>query len=429
MVWFFKKKDKKQDKESDNTTEELLPDPLDQDQQEPSPEAEKAPVDPDTEDRGPEVEAPRLEDAPKPEAAQPEEPKQEQVEIVDKASDALIEDEEEVVQQSASVFAFDEGADETESSEDESEQKTGWFGRIRQGLSKSSSKISDSISAVLTKRKLDDGLIEELEEILITADLGPRTASKLVEQMAKDRYGKDIEAEEVKGLLADQMEAILKPVEKRLVIDPAKKPFVILMAGVNGAGKTTTIGKLGSMLKASGKSVLMAAGDTFRAAAIEQLTIWGERAGIDVYAKEIGSDAAALAYEAYQKALEQGSDVLIIDTAGRLQNKKNLMEELSKIVRVLKKHDAEAPHSRLIVLDATTGQNAHSQIEAFRETIDLTGLIITKLDGSAKGGVVVSLADQFNIPVHAIGVGEKIEDLRPFDARSYARSLMGLDTI
>lgn len=328
---------------------------------------------------------------------------------------------------SVNFFDFkDDESDAEKAPEEEEEVKEGWFARLTKGLSKSSSKISDSISAVFTKSKLDDDLIEELEDVLITSDLGPVTAAKLVEEISKDRYGKDVTDEEIKKLLSDEVEKILSPVEKRLSIFESKKPFVVLMSGVNGAGKTTTIGKIGHLLKSQGKSVMMAAGDTFRAAAIEQLTVWGERSGIEVFSKAIGADAAALAYEAYESAIEKGVDVLIIDTAGRLQNKKNLMEELTKIVRVLKKKDEDAPHSRLIVLDATTGQNAHSQIEAFSEAIDLTGMIMTKLDGSAKGGVLVSLADKYKLPIHAIGIGESIEDLRPFEAKAFARSLMGL---
>ncbi|MBK66774.1 MAG: signal recognition particle-docking protein FtsY [Rickettsiales bacterium] len=358
------------------------------------------------------------------EETQTSEPKQEEV------KDEVVEgneDDDEVLETAAKFFDFTENEQEETDIDKPEEEKSGWFTRLREGLSKSSTKISDGITSVFTKSKLDDTLIEELEDILITSDLGPTTAAKLVNEIAKDRFGKDVTDEEIKELLAVEVEKILEPVEKRLTIFESKKPFVILMSGVNGAGKTTTIGKIGHLLKSQGKKVMMAAGDTFRAAAIEQLTVWGERSNIEVYAKEIGSDAAALAYEAYERAIELGMDVLIIDTAGRLQNKKNLMEELSKIVRVLKKHDEDAPHSRLIVLDATTGQNAHSQIEAFSEAIDITGMVMTKLDGSAKGGVIVSLADKYKMPIHAIGIGEKIEDLRPFKARSFARGLMGLE--
>lgn len=311
--------------------------------------------------------------------------------------------------------------------EPKEEVKSSWLSRLKEGLSKSSSKITEGISSVLTKRRLDDDLLEELEEILIMADLGPKTASDLIQKLSKDRFGKDITDDEVKKFLAEGIEEILEPVAIPFTIDSSKKPFVVLMTGVNGAGKTTTIGKIAKKLKEQGKTVMMAAGDTFRAAAVEQLTIWGERSGIPVYSKPLGADSAALAYEAYDKAKEGGYDVLIIDTAGRLQNKKNLMEELEKIVRVLKKQDVDAPHSSLIVLDATTGQNAHSQIEAFKETVDINGIIVTKLDGSAKGGVIVSLANIFKLPVHAVGVGEQIDDLRAFSAKDFALSLMGLN--
>ncbi len=311
--------------------------------------------------------------------------------------------------------------------EEPEEDKKGWFKRLTTGLSKSSNKITQGISDVLTKRKLDDELLEELEDILIVADLGPRTAAKIMADFSKDRFGKDVTDVEVKTFLADAIETILKPVAKPLNVVSDHKPHVILMTGVNGAGKTTTIGKIGRQLKMQGKSVMMAAGDTFRAAAVEQLTVWGERSNIPVFAKEIGSDAAALVYEAYAEAKKQGVDVLLVDTAGRLQNKLNLMQELEKIVRVMRKLDETAPHDSLIVLDATTGQNAHSQLSAFKEAVDLTGMIVTKLDGSAKGGVIVSLADQFNMPIHAVGVGETIDDLKPFTAREFALSLMGLE--
>ncbi len=350
---------------------------------------------------------------------------EEPVEELSKPEDLLETTDENIEESKEEIFDL---SDETPKViEEEPEEKKSWFGRLTEGLSKSSNKITSGISSVLTKRKLDDELIEELEEILIMADLGPKTAHKLVSDLAKDRFGKDITDVEVKQILSDIVAGILEPVAKPLKVNAEHKPFVILMVGVNGAGKTTTIGKIGNILKAEGKSVMMAAGDTFRAAAIEQLTVWGERSNIPVFSKTIGSDAAALAYEAYEKAKADNIDVLIIDTAGRLQNKTNLMEELSKIVRVLKKHDETAPHGRLIVLDATTGQNAHSQIDAFKQTVDLTGLIVTKLDGSAKGGVIVSLADQFELPIHAVGVGESIEDLKPFKAPDFARSLMGLE--
>ncbi|MAS87802.1 MAG: signal recognition particle-docking protein FtsY [Micavibrio sp.] len=303
----------------------------------------------------------------------------------------------------------------------------GWFSKLTSGLSKSSKKLTTGIGDIFTKKKLDNDTLEELEELLITADLGPSTAARLVETLRAERFGKDIEPEEVKAYLSGKIEEILKPVALPLELT-ANKPMVILVAGVNGAGKTTTIGKMAqSFKKQQGKSVMLAAGDTFRAAAVEQLQVWGERTSCKVVSKDIGADAAAVAYEAYEQAKAEGVDVLLVDTAGRLQNKKNLMEELAKIIRVLKKQDENLPHACVLVLDSTTGQNAHSQVEAFKEMVDVTGLIVTKLDGSAKGGVLVSLADQFGLPVHLIGVGEGIDDLRPFKAEDYAHSLLGIE--
>ncbi len=306
----------------------------------------------------------------------------------------------------------------------------GWFSRLTGGLSKSTNKITQGITDVLTKSKLDQDTLDDLEDVLVTADLGPKTAARVIEEFSKDRFGKDISEEEIKEALADVMEAMLEPVALPLEIDqPAEGPFVLLVCGVNGAGKTTTIGKYTKQLRTErGKSVMIAAADTFRAAAIEQLAEWARRSDAQMFSKDVGTDAASVAFEAYEKAKAENIDVLIIDTAGRLQNKKNLMEELEKIIRVLKKKDENIPHSTLLVLDSTTGQNAYSQVETFKEMVDVTGLIVTKLDGSAKGGVLIGLADQFELPVHAIGVGEGIEDLRPFAARDYARSLVGLDS-
>jgi len=303
----------------------------------------------------------------------------------------------------------------------------GWLSRLTSGLSKSTNKITQGITDVITKKKLDDEALEQLEDALIEADLGPKTAAKIIEEFSRDRFGKDISEDEIREALAESIAKILEPVAKPLEITkPADGPFVILMTGVNGAGKTTTIGKLAQRFKGEGKSVMMAAGDTFRAAATEQLQVWAERAGCTLIAKDVGADAAAVAYEAYIQAKESNCDVLLIDTAGRLQNKANLMEELAKIVRVLKKNDESIPHATLLVLDSTTGQNAFSQLETFKELVDVTGLIVTKLDGSAKGGVLIGLADQFGTPVHAIGVGETIEDLQHFSPDEYAKSLMGL---
>ena len=304
-------------------------------------------------------------------------------------------------------------------------EKRGWFQRLKSGLSRTSTKITGGITGIFTKKKLDRELLGELEDALIAADLGPATAARLTEALAKDRFDKEITEQEVREIFATEIATILKPVAQPLTLS-AHKPHVVLVIGVNGSGKTTTIGKLAQSYKKAGKKVMLAAGDTFRAAAVEQLKIWGDRAGVTVIARETGADAAGLAYDALAAAKEQGADLLLIDTAGRLQNKADLMAELQKILRVIRKVDAEAPHDILLVLDATTGQNAHSQVEIFKAMCQVTGLIVTKLDGSAKGGVLVALAEKFKLPVHAVGVGETAEDLRPFDADTFARGLMGL---
>ena len=304
--------------------------------------------------------------------------------------------------------------------------KRSWWRRLRDGLSRTSSALTTGISDLFTKRKLDAGTLEDLEDILIQADLGLATSARIAKAVGEGRYDKQIEPEEVKTILAREVETILTPVAMPLAIDATKKPFVILMVGVNGSGKTTTIGKLAAKFRAEGKSVMLAAGDTFRAAAIEQLKVWGERTGAHVVAGQQGADAAGLAFEALQKAKAEGTDVLLIDTAGRLQNKTGLMDELAKVVRVIRKLDSEAPHAALLVLDATVGQNAVSQVEAFRETAGVTGLVMTKLDGTARGGILVALAAQFGLPVHFIGVGESVDDLEPFSARDFARAVAGL---
>ncbi len=318
---------------------------------------------------------------------------------------------------------------EEEEFEDDSDEG-GWLSRLTSGLTKSSQKFSTGISDILTKKKLDQQTLDDLEELLITADLGPTTAAKVIADFAKDRFGKDIDEVELKSALAGSIAKILDPVTKPLVITPpAKGPFTILVCGVNGVGKTTTIGKLAQNFHMKEKrSVLLAAGDTFRAAAVEQLQIWAERTHTQFYAKDLGADSAAVAYEAYEKAIKETSDILMIDTAGRLHNKANLMEELGKVVRVLKKHNDSLPHECLLVLDATTGQNAIAQVETFKEMVNVTGLVVTKLDGSARGGIVVSLADKFKLPIYAIGVGETAEDMQPFHAREFAESLVGIKT-
>ena len=302
--------------------------------------------------------------------------------------------------------------------------ETGWFDRLRSGLSQSSSKITGGIADIFTKRKLDEETKTELEELLIAADLGPATAAKLVAEISKGRFDKEVTPEEIKQALAAEIEKILLPVEKPLITDDVK-PFVILVAGVNGTGKTTTIGKLGYQFKSEGRKIMLAAGDTFRAAAVDQLKVWAQRIGCPIVTKEEGADPAALVFEAMDRAVAEGVDVLMIDTAGRLQNKANLMEELSKIVRVIQKKNPAAPHATLLVLDATVGQNAHNQVELFRQIVNITGLIVTKLDGTAKGGVLVALAERFGLPVHAIGIGEGVEDLQPFSAHEYAEAIVG----
>ena len=304
-------------------------------------------------------------------------------------------------------------------------KKTGWLSRLTAGLSKSSSKLTEGVSAIFTKRKLDDDTLEDLSDLLITADLGVKAATRITDKLARDKFDKTITDEEVRESLAEDVAAALSPLEQPLEIQSANRPHVILMTGVNGAGKTTTIGKLAQKYKDEGLSVMLAAGDTFRAAAIEQLSVWGERTGAPVIARDVGADAAGLAFDAIKAAQEADADVLIIDTAGRLQNKSALMEELAKIVRVVKKLDETAPHDVILVLDATVGQNAVAQARAFTEIAGVSGLVMTKLDGTARGGVLVALADEFSLPVHYIGVGESVEDLQPFRARSFARALAG----
>ena len=276
------------------------------------------------------------------------------------------------------------------------------------------------------RRTLDDEMLEQLEELLISADMGVDTALRVTANMAEGRFGKKLSVPEIKALLAQEVARIMEPVARPLPIYP-KRPQVVLVVGVNGSGKTTTIGKLASQFRAAGKKVVIAAGDTFRAAAVEQLQVWGDRAGVPVLTAPEGSDPASLAFDAMTRAQEDGADLLMIDTAGRLQNRADLMEELAKIVRVIRKKDDTAPHNTLLVLDATTGQNALSQVETFKKISDVSGLVMTKLDGTAKGGVLVALADKFGLPIHAIGVGEQIDDLSPFDPEEFAAALTGLD--
>jgi len=300
-----------------------------------------------------------------------------------------------------------------------------FFSRLKQGLSRSTQKLTDGIGAVFVRRKLDDEALDELENLLISADLGTEVAGEIIAEFRRTRFGREVTDAEVKTTLAQEIAEILRPVAVPLAINPALKPHVVLVVGVNGTGKTTTIGKLAQHYAEHGKRAMLVAGDTFRAAAVEQLQVWGQRTGAPVISAPANSDAAGLAFDALTRARAEAADVLLIDTAGRLHNKAALMEELQKIIRVLRKQDKTAPHSVLLVLDATTGQNALQQVHVFKEMVDVTGLVVTKLDGSARGGIVVALAQEFGLPVHAVGVGEQAADLRPFDPEEFARGLVG----
>ncbi|MBP6011554.1 MAG: signal recognition particle-docking protein FtsY [Alphaproteobacteria bacterium] len=305
-------------------------------------------------------------------------------------------------------------------------KKPGLFARLKAGLTRSAQSLTQGITRVFTRKRLDQAALDELEELLIGADMGAKVAADVVAEIKRTRFNADVAEDEVRAVLAEEVSKILRRVAKPLTVRAELKPHVILVAGVNGSGKTTTIGKLAQKYRADGLKVMLAAGDTFRAAAVEQLKIWGERTGAPVIAKEIGADAAGLAFEAFERAKAEGYDVLLIDTAGRLQNKAGLMAELEKVVRVLKKLDGDAPHSAILVLDATTGQHAVAQAEVFRDTARITGLVMTKLDGTARGGILVSIAEKFDLPVHYIGVGEGADDLQPFDAENFARALVGV---
>jgi fused signal recognition particle receptor len=305
--------------------------------------------------------------------------------------------------------------------------KRSWWTRLREGLSRSSNSIGTGLVEIFTKRKLDTAMLEDLEDVLIRADLGVSTATKITTHLAKMRHDKDVEVNEVKAILASEIEQVLTPYAQPIATGSNIKPFVILVVGVNGSGKTTTIGKLAAQFSNKGQKVMLAAGDTFRAAAIEQLKIWGDRLNCEVIARPQGSDAASLAFEAIKEAREAGADFLLMDTAGRLQNRTELMAELEKIIRVMKKLDESAPHAVLLVLDATVGQNAISQVEIFGKVAGVTGLVMTKLDGTARGGILVAIAEKFKLPIHFIGVGETAEDIEPFAARDFARAIAGLD--
>jgi fused signal recognition particle receptor len=306
--------------------------------------------------------------------------------------------------------------------------KLSWWRRLAGGLKRTSSSIGTAVADLVVKRKLDRAMLEDIEDVLLRADLGTDVAARISAAVGVGRYDKAISADEVKAVVATEVEKVLTPVARPLEIDGTKKPFVILVVGVNGSGKTTTIGKLAARLAAEGRKVMLAAGDTFRAAAIEQLKIWGERTNSPVIAAAQGSDSASLAFNALSAAREGAYDVLLVDTAGRLQNKAELMKELEKVVRVIRKVDASAPHAVLLVLDATVGQNALSQVEAFYRTAGVTGLVMTKLDGTARGGILVALAEKHKLPVHFIGVGEGVEDLAPFTARDFAQAIAGIET-
>ena len=307
------------------------------------------------------------------------------------------------------------------------QKKKSWFSRLKDGLARSSSQLTENITAVFTKRKLDEDTLQELEDILIQADLGVETALNITDALASQRMGKDVTDEEVREFMAGEIEKVLDPVAAELELDLEQTPHVILVVGVNGSGKTTTIGKLSQKLVDGGFSTMLVAGDTFRAAAIEQLKIWGDRTGSQVVSRPLGSDAAGLAFDAYAEAKEAGNHVVLVDTAGRLQNKTELMDGLEKIIRVLRKQDPTAPHTVLLMLDATTGQNALNQVEIFKDVAGVNGLVMTKLDGTARGGIMVSIAAKFKLPVFFIGVGEQVEDLEPFDAKDFARSIAGLE--
>jgi len=305
--------------------------------------------------------------------------------------------------------------------------KQSWWRRLSAGLKRTSSSLGGAVADLVTKRKLDRVMLEDIEDVLLRADLGTEVAARIAEAVGKGRYDKAVSADDVTAIVATEVERVLAPVAKPLEIDAGRKPFVVLVVGVNGSGKTTTIGKLAARFCAEGRKVMLAAGDTFRAAAIEQLKVWGERNKVPVIAKTQGSDAASLAFEAVEAAKTQGADVLLIDTAGRLQNKAELMTELEKVRRVIGKVDASAPHAVLLVLDATVGQNALSQVEAFHKSAGVTGLVMTKLDGTARGGILVALSEKYKLPVHFIGVGEGIDDLAPFTARDFALAIAGRD--
>lgn len=344
--------------------------------------------------------------------------------LLDEAKDATATDD--IPTPAVLPKGFSTASERIEPVEPEPEQKLTWFQRLRAGLSRTSLQLTSQISALFTKRKLDEDTLGELEDLLIQSDLGVETAMRITGALSSERYGKDVSGEDVARIMAGEITKVLAPVAKPLELDLSHKPHVILVVGVNGTGKTTTIGKLAAKLSGSGLKVMLAAGDTFRAAAIEQLKIWADRTGSEFIGTKLGADAAGLAYDAYEQARARKSDVLIIDTAGRLQNKTELMAELEKIVRVLGKLDPDAPHTVLQTLDATTGQNAMNQVEIFRNVAGVSGLIMTKLDGTARGGILVAIAAKHKLPVYFIGVGEGVDDLEPFEAEDFAKAIAGV---
>ena len=393
--------------EAETEVDASVPDVAEIEEPESPPSEEPAAVEPSSDT--PTMNAPVVEDTPH----QPEEVEPEEVELAE-AEPAEIIPSEPIPPEDPEPKALEEPAKAPPQSDDKA--GPGLIGRL----------MGRRAQAPVMRRTLDDDMLEQLEELLIASDMGVDTALRVTANLAEGRYGKKLSVAEIKQLLSDEITRIMEPVAKPLPIYP-KRPQVVLVVGVNGSGKTTTIGKLASQFRAAGKSVVIAAGDTFRAAAVEQLQIWGERAGVPVLTAPEGSDPASLAFDSITKAQAEGADLLMIDTAGRLQNRADLMEELAKIVRVIRKKDPDAPHNTLLVLDATTGQNALSQVETFKKLADVTGLVMTKLDGTAKGGVLVALADKFGLPIHAIGVGEQIDDLAPFDPEDFAKALTGQD--
>ncbi len=311
--------------------------------------------------------------------------------------------------------------------EEAARRETALLQRLSDGLKRSSSRLGEGIAAAFTSKRIDQDTLDELEDLLIMSDMGGAVASRITQAVAKGRFDKEVTPDEIRSAIADEVATILKPREQVVDFSDGPSPRIVLFVGVNGSGKTTTIGKVSAKLSAQGANILLAAGDTFRAAAVEQLKVWAERAGAGFLSKPHGADSSGLAYEAVEQARAENRDLLLIDTAGRLQNKTELMEELSKVVRAVRKVDPTAPHDVILVLDATVGQNALSQVEAFRETAGVTGIVMTKLDGTAKGGVLVAIADKYDLPIHFVGVGEKAEDLHPFSADTFARALVGLD--